>query len=136
MLKDALNSSCGADRGLVKRLHLNWGRASARRLTRISVDAKGATEMLLEPAGSVAQQCEVPRALHEDPHWPVAGAPMVSSFYEKVQVGLLFADDVDALRAMGMCSKNSLLVRVRSEGPSEGRGSVAVSKMAGLGQFG
>ena len=47
----------------------------------------------------VGEVCDVCRAFGETPHVPIAGVSTVSMFNEKLQVDLLFADDIfDSVR--------------------------------------
>ena len=86
----------------------HWRHAVARGRRRTVVDSEGAHERPLSCASDEVWQCEMCQA----PLLPLAGASTSSSFNENVQVDLLFPDDVIALRAIGLYSEYSLLVRV------------------------
>ena len=64
---------------------------------------------------------EICRASDRAPHVPVAGAPTVSMFHEKLRADVLFLDDIVALHVTDVSSKNSPLIPVRSENPQKRR---------------
>ena len=68
---------------------------------------------------AVVTQCEVCRAFDKAPHLPIAGTSMVAAFNEKLQVDLLFLDDLIVLHIMDVFSKYSVLTPVRSKNPLE-----------------
>ena len=55
----------------------------------------------------VLARCAVCQAFEKVLHDPVAGTSTVAAFNEKMQVGLLFLDDVIALRVMDEFSEDS-----------------------------
>ena len=58
-LKDSADSGAEIGSGIVEKLHVIWGRASAQRLKRILADADGANYRLLDFADGVVGQSEV-----------------------------------------------------------------------------
>ena len=58
---------------------------------------------------------EIRQALGKAPRDPVAGASTVTMLNEKLQVDLLFLDDIIALRNMDVFSKYSLLNPARTK---------------------
>ena len=75
---------------ITARLHVHWGHASAQRLKRVMVDSGWGANGLLGCVGDVIQQCEVCRAFGKAPFRPIAGTPLASSFYGKLQADLPF----------------------------------------------
>ena len=67
----------------------------------------------------VANQCDVCKAFDKAPHTPIAGTSTVAMFNEKLQVDLLFLDDLIVLHIMAVFTKNSILTPVRSRNPLE-----------------
>ena len=65
------------------------------------------------------------RAFDRAPHVPVTGSPKVSTFNEKLQVGLLFLHGIIVLRVTDVFSKYSLPMPVRPKNPQEVRDSFA-----------
>ena len=88
---------------------------------------------LVARVDSVLENCEARRAFDKAPHLPVAGTSSVSCFNERVQVDLLFLDDIIAVHAMDAFPKFSLLQRVKSKNPQEVWDGFCAS---GLGTFG
>ena len=117
MQEDASNLNPHDARNIARKIHLNWGHSSARRHRRILADAFGVSKTALDAAGGEVNQCDFCRACVRAPHLPVAGTPLVSASNEKVQGDLLFLYGVVTLRAMGLFSKCSLLVRALSGDP-------------------
>ena len=72
---------------------------------------------LITCADEVLARCEVFHAFEKAPHVPEAGTSTVAMFNEKLQVELLFFDDVMALHVMDVYSKSSLLIPVRTRNP-------------------
>ena len=101
------------------KLHVNWGRASAKQLKQVLADSKGGIFRWVNCVDEVLQQRETCRASDKAPHVPTAGTSTASMFSEKVQVDLLFLGDITALQDMGMFSKFSLLLPVQSKNPQE-----------------
>ena len=83
------------------------------------VDSDGGMSHVVAHVDSVLETCEVCRAFDKAPHLPIAGTSSVSCFNERVQVDLLFLDDIIAAHAMGAFSKYSLLRQVKSKNPQE-----------------
>ena len=67
------------------------------------------------------EQREVRRAFGEAPHAAIAGKSTASTPNAKSQVGILFLEDLAALRAMHGLSEYSLLIPVRPKSPQEVR---------------
>ena len=59
------------------------------------------------------------KAFEKAPRIPISGTSPVSMFNERVQMDLLFLDDIIALRIMDVFSKYPILTRVRSKNPQE-----------------
>ena len=118
-LRDAQDEGAEDPKKIIMKLHANWGHASASQLKRILVDSDGGMSHLVAHVDSVLGNCEVCRAFDKAPHLPIAGTSSVSCFNERVQVDLLFLDDIIAAHAMDVFSKYSLLHRVKSKNPQE-----------------
>ena len=67
----------------------------------------------------VMAQCEICRTFDEAPHVPAAGTSTVAMFNAKLQVDLLFLDDIIALRIMDLFSKYSFLIPARAKNPQD-----------------
>ena len=117
MQEDASNLNPHDARNIARKIHLNWGHSSAQRLRRILADACSASKPAPAAAGEEVNQCDFRQAFVRAPHLAVAGTPLVSASNEKVQGDLLFLYGVVTLRAMGLFSKCSLLVRAPSGDP-------------------
>ena len=74
---------------------------------------------LVDQVGKVLETCDVCRACDKAPHVPIAGTTTASAVNEKVQVDLLFLDDLLVVHAMDIFSKYSLLRPAQSENPQE-----------------
>ena len=120
-LREAQDEGAADPKKIIMKLHANWGHASANQLKRILVDSDSGMSHLVAHVDSVLENCEVCRAFDKAPHLPIAGTSSVSCFNERVQVDLLFLDDIIAARAMDVFSKYSLLHRVKSKNPQEVR---------------
>ena len=59
------------------------------------------------------------KAFEKAPRIPIAGNSSVSTFNEKLQVDLLFSDDLIVLHIMDVYSKYSILTPVRPKNPLE-----------------
>ena len=118
-LREAQDEGAADPKKIIMKLHANWGHASANQLKRILVDSDGGMSHLVAHVDSVLENCEVCRAFDKAPHLPIAGTSSVSCFNERVQVDLLFLDDIIAAHAMDAFSKYSLLHRVKSKNPRE-----------------
>ena len=70
----------------MRKIHVNWGHASARQLKRIRADAEGANGRLLGFADKVVVQREVCQDADKARRLRVAAAPSACPFYEKPQV--------------------------------------------------
>ena len=68
--------------------------------------------------GASAQR-EGCRALDKAPRDPVAGISTVAMYCDKLQAGLLFLDDIVALRAMDVFSQYPSSIPVRAKNPQE-----------------
>ena len=76
----------------------------------------------MHPANSADEKfehCEVRLASDTPPHVHIVDAPAVSMFSEKMQAGLSFLDDVTALHATDVYTKNSPLAPLRTKNPQE-----------------
>ena len=101
------------------KLHVNWGHASAQQRKRASVDSEGNNVHLLTCVDEVLARREVSQASEKAPHFLAAGTSTVAVFSEKLQVGLLFLDDVIALRVLDVFSEYPLPTPVRTENRQE-----------------
>ena len=99
--------------------HANWGHASATQLRRVLVDPDGGMSHLVNHVDKALETWGACRAFDKAPHIPIAGTTTVSAFNEKVQVDLLFLDDLIVVRAMDVFSKYSLLRPAHSKKPQE-----------------
>ena len=110
-LRDAQDEGVEDPKKIIMKLHANWGHASASQLKRILVDSDSGMSHLVAHVDGVLDTCEVCRAFDKAPHLPIAGTSSVSCFNERVQVDLLFLDDILAAHAMDVFSKYSILRR-------------------------
>ena len=81
---------------------------------------------LLTCVDEVLEQCEVRRAFGKAPRAPFAGAATVAMFNENLHVDLLSSDDIVAMQAMDVFSKNSPLIPVGTKNPQEGGAPLAI----------
>ena len=86
-------------------------------MQRVLVDSDGGVSHSVNDVDEVLENGDVCRASDKAPHVPLAGASAVSMFNEKVQVDLLFIEDLIALRAMDAFPKDSLFLPVQSKNP-------------------
>ena len=84
---------------------------------------------LLTCADEVLEQREGRRACGKAPHAPIAGTSTVATFYEKLQVELLFLNDITAMRAMGVFSTYFFLIPTHSKNPQEVWGTFCNSRI-------
>ena len=105
------------------KLRAMWGHLSAQRIGRVSVGSEGGNLHVLRYVDKVSGRCEVCRSLDCTPHVAPSGTPTVSMFNERLQIDLLFLDDIVALHRMDVFSKNSSLYPVRFENPQEAWGA-------------
>ena len=82
-------------------------------------EADGRANSLIQYVDEVVRNCDVCKAFDSAPAIPVAGTSSVSAFNEKLQVDLLFLDDLIVLHVLDLFSRYSLLVPARSENPEE-----------------
>ena len=75
--------------------------------------------------GALVNQRDVRQDSSEKPYIPGAGTSPALSSTKQIQASLLFLEDVIALRAMDLVSKNSLSGRERSKDPFGARGALA-----------
>ena len=118
-LRDAGNPERADPKKIITKLHINGGHASATRIKRALVDAEGDRQALIQHVDEVVSQCETCQAFAEAPHLPIAGTSQVAMFNERLQMDLLFFDDIIALHIMDVFSKYSILTRVRPKNPQE-----------------
>ena len=104
-LGDALHGAKTDPKEIVRRLHVNWGHASAQQLKRTMAEADDKAGILIPPVDDVVRECEIWRASDAAPTIPIAGTSQASSFHEKVKVDLLFLGDLIALRVIGLFSR-------------------------------
>ena len=123
-----------ADRAIVRKFHLKWGRAPATQLKSRSVDVGDRSNVGLSAVGEVASQCNVGVAPDPAPHVPTAGTSSVSASNKKVHVDLLFRGDAISVRAMEVNSLYSLLARVPSKDPLKVWGATAACWVAVFGK--
>ena len=81
------------------------------------VDSESGNPHVASYSDAVLERCGTCRAFDKAPRVPIVGASTASAFSEKVQVGLLFLDDISALRAMEMFPGYSLLPSVHCKNP-------------------
>ena len=99
------------------KLHINWGHASATQIKRVLVDAEGGTQSLIQHVDEVASQRDTCKAFERAPRIPISGTSTVSMFNERLQMDLLFLEDIVALHFMDVSSKYSIPTRVRPKNP-------------------
>ena len=92
------------------KLHANWGHASVTQLRRRLADSGGGMSHLVNHVDAV---------LDKAPHFPIAASSRVSASNEKIQVDLLFLEDLIVARAMDGFSRYSSLRPVQSKNPQE-----------------
>ena len=78
----------------------------------------------------MVRECDVCRAFDAAPSIPVSGASSVAACKEKVQVDLLFLDDIIVLHAVYLFSRHSILVPVRSKNPDKVWDAFRTSRIA------
>ena len=78
------------------KLHINWGHASVTQIKRVLVDAEGGAQPLIQHVNEVASQRDTCKAFEQAPHIPISGTSTVSMFNERLQIDLLFLDDIIA----------------------------------------
>ena len=83
-LGDALDGEKSDLKEIVRKLHVNWGRASPQQLKRTMAEADWKANSLIPLVDDVVRECEICRASDVAPAIPVAGTSSVSSFNEKV----------------------------------------------------
>ena len=118
-LGEAVDGEKCDPREIVRKLHVNWGHASSQQLKRAMAEADGRANSLIQYVDEVVGNCDVCKAFDSAPAIPVAGTSSVSAFNEKLQVDLLFLDDIIVLHVLDLFSRYSLLAPVRSKNPEE-----------------
>ena len=108
---------------IVIKLHLNWGRAPAQQLGRVSPDPSWGNVYPATCVDEVLEQRGVCRAFDKAPHAPAAGASTAAAFNEKLQADLSFLGGVTAAHVLAAPSKYPLLMPARTETPQEVRGA-------------
>ena len=131
-LKGAPDPDVQDARGRVWRLHLNWRHAWGQQLRRISVHGVNVGKVVLGSVAAVVYRGEVHLAFDNAPHLPIVGMSLPSAFMERIQVDLLFPDDVIAVRAVDLCPDYSLSVRFPPKNPLEVLGALAASLIAAV----
>ena len=116
-LRNARDESASGPGGIITKLHVTSGQAPDRQLKRASADSESGNSHLVHHVDEALEHCKIRRATNKAPHVPIAGTAARSIFHEKVQVGLLFLDDIIELRAMEIFPENSLLPPVHSKNP-------------------
>ena len=133
-LEDAPDPNLRDAPGALRKLHVNWGRASSYQVERILADAQRPDKALVDVAESVANTREICRTFDEAPQIPASGTFTASGVFEKERVDLLFLDDVISSRAMDLFPKYSPSVRVPSKNPAELRDVSASSWISVFGE--
>ena len=106
---DAEDDSTSETKKPTRKLHANWGHASATQLERVLVDSDGGISQLANHVDRVLETPAVCRAFDKAPQIQIAGTTTLSAFNEKVQVDLLFLGDLIVMHAIDVFSKYSLL---------------------------
>ena len=83
------------------------------------MDAEGDAQSLVHHVDEVVAQCDTCEAFDKAPHIPISGTSTVSMFNERLQMDLLFLDDIVALHIKDVFPKYSILTRVRPKNPQE-----------------
>ena len=117
ILRDAGSGEISDPNKVIMKLHINWGHVSGTQFKRVLVDAEGDTQSLLQHVDGVGSQCDTCKAFDKAPHIPISGTSTVSMFNERLQMDLLFLDDIIAWHIMDVFSKYSFLTRVRPKNP-------------------
>ena len=117
-LGDALDPGVSGPEKNEMEFYANRGRASARQMNRVSVDAGGDAQGLPESVAEVQRKCEVCRAFDKAPYSRAAGTSPGLPRNAKFQADLLFAGGAIALCAMDMYSKCPPVVRMRPKKPT------------------
>ena len=74
---------------------------------------------LVNHVDAASETCDVCWAFDKAPHIPIAGTSTVSAFNEKIQVDLLFLDDLIAVHGVDVFSRYPPLRLVQSKNPKE-----------------
>ena len=77
---EALDGEKSDPKEIVRRLHANWGHASAQQLKRAIAEAEGQAGELGPLVDGVVKECDICRAFDVTPAIPVAGTSVVSLF--------------------------------------------------------
>ena len=101
------------------KLRVNWGHASAQQLKRVLMDPEGDNMHLIACADEVSVRREFREAFEKAPRAPVAGTSTVVLFTEKLQVDLVFSDDIIALHVIDAFPMDSIIIPVRAGSPQE-----------------
>ena len=97
--------------------HVNWGRASAHQMKRVSADSDWESMHMVNFADDVSAQFELCRVSDEVPHFPISGTWTAPASSGKCRMDLPFRDDGIALRAIDIFSKFPLLIPMRPKHP-------------------
>ena len=130
---DARDGTLSGSKGIVRELHVKWGRASAQQIKRVLVGAEGGISYLPLHVDEVRGHRDVGRAFDGAPHVPIVGTSTLSMSNEQVQDDLLFLDNIVALRVVDVPSMYSLFTPARSKNP---RGVWATFANLWIGIFG
>ena len=71
---------------IIMQAHVDWGRASAQQLKRVSVDSDGGNMHSVNYADEAFGRCDIYRDPEKAPQAPIAGTSTVSMFNGKLQV--------------------------------------------------
>ena len=83
------------------------------------MDSESSNSHLANFVDGVLELCDVSEASDMAPRDSIAGTSTVSTLNEKVQVEVLFLDDLIAPHARGVFPRNSVLLPVQSKYPQK-----------------
>ena len=103
-LRDAGNAETSDPATIIMKVRINWGHASATQIKRVLADAGGDTQSLIQHVDDVVSQRETCKAFEKEPRTPISGTSSVSMLNERLQMDLLFLDDIIALHFLNVFS--------------------------------
>ena len=92
----------------------SWGHSSATQIKRVLADSEGDAQSLIQHVDDVVSQRDARKASERAPRIPDSGTSSLSTFNERLQMDLLFLDDIITSHIMDVFSKYSILARARS----------------------
>ena len=83
-LGDAPRGTLSDPKGIIMKLHVNWGRASGQQTKRVAVGPEGDNLHLHRHVDDVLGHCDVCSAFDHAPHVPFTGTPTVTMSIEEI----------------------------------------------------